>query len=104
MNSRREFLQASAIALAAFPADSREAATQGENTPMPPIRQRDYWNDLPGQMITQMNAARAKRKSNLANLNSTDVMEERIRLVRARVWELIGGRPGNTPLNARTTG
>ena len=38
MNSRREFLQASWIALAAFPADSRGAATQGENTPLPSIR------------------------------------------------------------------
>lgn len=105
MNSRREFLQASSMALPAFAADSRGALAQRESTPVAPsTRQRDYWNDLPGRMITQMNAARAKRKSDLTKLNSTDAMEERIRLVRARVWELIGGRPDNTPLNARTTG
>jgi len=93
------------MALAAFAADSRGAATQRETAPEAPfIRQRDYWNDLPGRMIREINAARAKRKSDLAKLKSTDAMNERISMVRARVWELIGGRLGNTPLNTRTTG
>ena len=73
---------------------------------MPPgtTRQRDYWNDLPGRMIAKMNAARTKRKSELAKIKSRSAADEHIAMLRSRVWELIGGRPDETPLNARTMG
>jgi cephalosporin-C deacetylase-like acetyl esterase len=55
-------------------------------------------------MTAQVNAARAKRKSDLARLNSRGAADERIALVRTRMWELIGGKLHETPLNARITG
>src|SRR5438105_6300360 len=105
MNSRREFLGTSCIALAALAANSRGAGNQGENTPAGTgTRQRDYWNDLPRRLTAQVNAARAKRKSELVRLKSRGAADERIALVRTRVWELIGGKLDETSLNARTTG
>jgi cephalosporin-C deacetylase-like acetyl esterase len=105
MNSRREFLGTSSIALAALAANSRGAVKLGENTPgETPRRQPDYWNDVPERMTAQVNAARAKRKSELAELKSRSAADERVAMVRTRVWELIGGKLDETPLNARTTG
>jgi cephalosporin-C deacetylase-like acetyl esterase len=105
MNSRREFLGTSSIALAALATNSRGAVKQGENAPgETATRQRDYWNDLPGRMTAQVNAARAKRKSELAQLKSRSAADERIAMVRTRVWELIGGKLDESPLNPRTTG
>jgi cephalosporin-C deacetylase-like acetyl esterase len=104
MNSRREFLATGSIALAALAANSR-AVKQDENVPAEtPTRQRDYWNDLPNRMTAQVNAARAKRKTELARSKSSSAADERIAMTRTRTWELIGGKLDETPLNARTMG
>ena len=55
-------------------------------------------------MTAQVNAARAKRKSELAQLKSRSAADERVAMVRTKVWELIGGKLDETPLNPRTTG
>ena len=68
MNSRREFFGASSIALAAFAATGADTIGQAENAPAAPSRERDYWNDLPNRMIAQVNAARTRRKAELAKL------------------------------------
>jgi cephalosporin-C deacetylase-like acetyl esterase len=102
MNSRREFLEATALApLIAKPGLT---ARQTQTTPTTPPLKRDYWNDLPNRMIANVNAARARRKSDLAKITSPAVSDERISTVRARVWELIGGKPDESPLRAKTVG
>lgn len=64
----------------------------------------DYWNDLPNYLIAKVNAARTKRKADLAKLRSAADVERRASFVRARVWKLIGGQLEKTPLNAKITG
>ena len=105
MGSRRQFFQTGSMALTALVADNAAAATRGGNEPPSHSRgSRDYWNDLPDLMIRRINSARVKRKAELARLKSPAQADERITLVRTKVWELIGGKPDSTPLNAITTG
>ena len=104
MKSRREFIQASSTLLTlSIPATSAEQ-TKGRNTEKTTAIARDYWNDLPNYLIAKVNAARAKRKSDLARVRSAEDAEERTSFVRRKVWDLIGGELEKTPLNAKTTG
>ena len=68
------------------------------------VSQRDFWNDWPDYMIRNMNAAGASRKALLANIRSKHDVEARSAKVRGQLWELLGGHPMETPLNARETG
>ena len=102
MNSRRQFLEATT--LAALIAKPAVTARQTEVASATQRFKRDYWNDLPNRMIAQVNAARSKRKSDLAKITSSSASEERISTVRAKVWELIGGKPDESPLHAKTVG
>lgn len=113
MNSRRQFLKASPLAAtvliaqpAASPAGHGEAgsatATAATNTSNGAAR--DYWNDLPNRMAVNMVAARAKRKSELEKMTSPAAANERLAFIRRKVWECIGGRLEETPLNASITG
>ncbi len=102
--SRRTFIQASSAVLTAATAGSAPAR-QGVSEPAARITgTRDYWNDLPNSLIAKVNAARIKRKSDLAKVRSASDVDERASFVRTKVWELIGGELKKTPLNARTTG
>ncbi len=80
-------------------------ARQGEGYPVSQGDiKRDYWNDLPNHLIVNVNAARARRKADLAAVRSIAQVKQRTLFIRRRVWELIGGQLEKTPLNATTTG
>jgi cephalosporin-C deacetylase-like acetyl esterase len=101
MNSRREFLEATALAAwVVKPSASLHAEAASGSKGL----KRDYWNDLPNHMILRVNAARTRRKSDLAKLTSRAASDERISAIRASVWELIGGKPDESPLRAKTVG
>ncbi|MGI9075036.1 MAG: acetylxylan esterase [Bryobacteraceae bacterium] len=106
MNSRREFLQASSIA--ALTAYASEAAQLSQKAKSDVVTQtapkRDYWNDLPNYMIAKVEAARAKRKSDLARVTSAAEADKRTSFIRTKVWELTGGELPRTPLNPKVTG
>jgi cephalosporin-C deacetylase-like acetyl esterase len=51
-----------------------------------------------------MNQAGASRKALLARIQSKEQIATRSTTVRAQLWEILGGRPQETPLNARTVG
>ncbi len=103
--SRRGFLQTSAIAFASLSVEANAqerveagtAATAGEAS-------RDYWNDLPNYLTKRVNQARGQRKSALASVRSPAQATARAAMVREKVWELIGGKPETSPLNAKVTG
>jgi cephalosporin-C deacetylase-like acetyl esterase len=69
-----------------------------------PRSHRDFWNDWPNYMTVKMNDARASRRALLAQIGSKAQVEARNDTVRAQLWQLLGGRPEETPLNARVTG
>jgi cephalosporin-C deacetylase-like acetyl esterase len=106
MVSRRRFLQANAIGLALPLAASRAQARVGtpKTTSFPSAAKHDYWNDWPLYLTAKVNEARAQRKAALASLRTAEQAQERLRMLRARVWELIGGPLERTPLNPRTAG
>jgi len=105
MNSRREFLEASSLALTTFAVDAAAETGQAVKAGVPePSGPGDYWNDLPNRMIAGVAAARATRKGELAKVTSSATAEARISMVRAKVWKLIGGELDKSPLNAKITG
>ncbi len=113
MVTRRKFLagNAAAVATSAFglhvPAlgdvadDALQRMVQEEQLPR---SHRRFWNDWPNYMIQQMNQARASRRALLAHIQSQEQVATRTATVRSQLWELIGGRPEETPLNPRITG
>ncbi len=105
MNSRREFFEKSSMALAAFATRTAGATQQAEDVTAAQLsKTRDYWNDLPNHMIAAVNAARTRRKADLAKVTSSSIAAERISMIRATVWDLIGGKPDRSPLRAKTSG
>jgi cephalosporin-C deacetylase-like acetyl esterase len=65
---------------------------------------RDFWDDWPDYMTRRMNQARSSRKLLLTQLQTKEQIADRSATVRSQLWQLIGGRPDKTPLNARTMG
>jgi cephalosporin-C deacetylase-like acetyl esterase len=65
---------------------------------------RDFWIDWPDFITTNMNQAGASRKAILAGIQSKQQVADRSTTVRTQLWEILGGRPQETPLNARTVG
>jgi cephalosporin-C deacetylase-like acetyl esterase len=105
MKSRREFFEASSLALAAFTTGIAEAKQPAEGvTSAQPFATRDYWDDLPNHMIAKVNDARVKRKADLAKVTSSENATDRISMIRTTIWELIGGKLDTSPLRAKTTG
>ncbi len=104
VKSRREFFGASSFALGALATGMAEAQQTEEVSAPPASSARDYWNDLPNLMIARVNAARAKRKADLAKITSSAAAAERISMIRTTVWELIGGKPAESPLRAKNAG
>ncbi|MGO8719145.1 MAG: alpha/beta hydrolase family protein, partial [Acidobacteriaceae bacterium] len=51
-----------------------------------------------------MNRARNSRRTLLARIQSKQQVETRTEAVRSQLWQLLGGRPEETPLNPRITG
>jgi dienelactone hydrolase len=104
LKSRREFIQTSSAFLTVSTATTSPAQPNSRGGEQITTITRDYWNDLPNYLIGSVNAARAKRKSELVGLRSAAAVNERTSFVRTKVWDLIGGKLEKTALNARTTG
>jgi cephalosporin-C deacetylase-like acetyl esterase len=85
MLSRRELLALSAIRLA-------EGAY------------RDYSRCLPDYLGALAAEAYERRNRELSKMTSASAVEARQRWVTETFWQLTGGRPERTPLNARVTG
>lgn len=109
MVTRRTFLVGNATALAQsarglhWPALALSSGTGVEEAPIPPS-QRDFWKDWPDSIAKNMKQAGASRKALLAKIQSKEQIAIRSTTVRAQLWEILGGRPRETPLNARTVG
>jgi cephalosporin-C deacetylase-like acetyl esterase len=69
-----------------------------------PRSHREFWNDWPNYITRNMNQARASRRALLARIQSKQQVMDRSATVRSQLWNLLGGRPEETPLNARITG
>ncbi len=69
-----------------------------------PRSHREFWNDWPDHVTKTMNQARASRQALLAEIQSKEQVTNRTETVRSQLWKLLGGRPEETPLNARITG
>jgi cephalosporin-C deacetylase-like acetyl esterase len=103
MNTRRSFLQAGSLALAArFPETLRARETTAASSPV--SAERDYWNDLPNYLTSVVNHARSRRTAELARLKTEKDIAERAASIRKTVWELIGGELEKTPLNVVSMG
>jgi hypothetical protein len=109
MVTRRTFLAGNAAILAtsaldsptlAFAAKSETAVRQT----IIPNAERDFWNDWPRFITQKMNQAAASRNALLGQIRSKEQMANRAAGVRSQLWQIIGGRPDATPLNARTVG
>jgi cephalosporin-C deacetylase-like acetyl esterase len=109
MVNRRAFLMGNLTAVAQSAFGSPWAASPlmsggtGEEEQIPRSR-RDFWNDWPNFITKSMNQAGASRKALLARIQSKQQIMDRSGTVRAQLWEILGGRPEETPLNARTVG
>jgi cephalosporin-C deacetylase-like acetyl esterase len=109
MVTRRTFLVGNAAALAQsarglhWPDLALSSGTRIDETSFPPS-QRDFWKDWPDSIARSMNQAGASRKALLARIQSKEQIASRSTTVRAQLWEILGGRPQETPLNARTVG
>jgi cephalosporin-C deacetylase-like acetyl esterase len=110
MTTRRDFLAANLIAAAGFatnPAQilSAKSELSSDSASSQVARSdRDFWADWPAYLTAEMNRARYRRLAELASIHSTAQLQERITMIRLRLWELIGGMPDRTPLNARVIG
>lgn len=110
MISRRRFLTSS-LPAAALPAmefhgiasaEAMDKSTCPADRIPPPYR--DFWNDWPNFVTGQMNAAREARLADLARIQSRQQVVARSGTVRSQLWNLLGGRPEETPLNPKITG
>ncbi|HZC43407.1 MAG TPA: hypothetical protein VE195_04485 [Acidobacteriaceae bacterium] len=110
MVTRRKFLTTN-IAVAAFsalgnyPPMLADAGTQEQfidNASAP--SDRDFWNDWPNSITSKINRARESRRALLSTIQSKAQVEARNAEIRSQLWELLGGRPKETPLNPRITG
>ena len=70
----------------------------------PSVRYRDYSRCLPDYLRAQAERAYRLRNSAIAKLTTEAAIRERQRWVTRTFWELNGGMPERTPLNARTLG
>lgn len=110
MITRRKFLQSNVLGLALPMAGANNFVAVGEPVSESSASQaqggagRDYWNDWPGYITSQMNEARGRRLAQLRVLRSESDVRARIEKTRSSVWKLVGGPFEKTPLNPRVTG
>ena len=110
MTTRRTFLAANLIGAAGLAANPVRMFSErvGEasviDAPNPARSDRNFWVDWPALLTAEMNQARSRRLAELASIHSKAQLQERITMVRSKLWELIGGMPEKTPLNPRVTG
>lgn len=110
MVTRRRFLAAN-ITVAAASVLGVPAPVLGDVAPSSLVREnqfprshREFWNDWPDSIARNMNRAREARRALLAQIQSRQQAEARNESVRSQLWQLVGGRPEETPLNPRITG
>jgi len=70
----------------------------------PSVFYRNYAHCLPDYLRLQAERAYRLRNGEIAKLTSATAIRERQRWVTRTFWELTGGMPERTPLNARTVG
>ena len=70
----------------------------------PSVRYRDYSRCLPDYLRMLAERAYGLRNTEIARLTTASEIRERQRWVTRIFWELAGGMPERTPLNARTVG
>jgi cephalosporin-C deacetylase-like acetyl esterase len=108
MPSRRKFIQTNILGAAAALAGRNTFGvglpTAAQATPPGDEGKRDFWNDLPGYVTTQMNEARARRLTDLRAMQTEADVRTRIEKVRSKVWKLIGGQFEKTPLKPKIVG
>ena len=110
MTTRRDFLAANLIGAAGLAANPTRMFSESDGvasvpaTPNPARTDRNFWVDWPGYLTAEMNQARNRRLAALASIRTKDQLQERITMVRSKLWELIGGMPEKTPLNPRVKG
>jgi cephalosporin-C deacetylase-like acetyl esterase len=107
MNTRRKFLQAGSLAIAGTLSDLPLAAEQRAGMVKPATDltvKRDYWNDFPNYLASEVNAARTRRKAELSKLKTEKDVAGRASFVADKVWQLIGGKLEKTPLNVQSAG
>ena len=82
-----------------------DSGAQDRGTEEEPARSnRDFWNDWPDYITRNMNQSRESRRALLTTIRSKAQVEARNSAVRSQLWQLLGGRPEETPLNPRITG
>ncbi|MFZ1945822.1 MAG: acetylxylan esterase [Acidobacteriaceae bacterium] len=110
MTTRRNFLAANLIGAAGLAANPTRMFSESDGvasvpaTPNPARTDRNFWVDWPGYLTAETNQARNRRLAALASIRTKDQLQERITMVRSKLWELIGGMPEKTPLNPRVKG
>jgi cephalosporin-C deacetylase-like acetyl esterase len=105
MLSRRKFLQTNMAGLTLPLVNSQALAqTVPATARLDESSARAYWNDWPNYLTAKVNESRARRKAALAALSSAAQVRERAQMVRAKVWDLIGGPLERTPLNPTVVG
>ena len=110
MTTRRDFLAANLIGAAGLAANPARVISESVGVasnpaaPDPARSDRNFWIDWPAYLTEEMNQARNRRLAELAAIHSKAQLQERITMVRSKLWELIGGMPEKTPLNPRVTG
>jgi dienelactone hydrolase len=99
------------MTMAAASAFGLPPAILGETAPSDPVREeqlprshREFWNDWPDSITRNMNQARESRRALLTQIQSKQQVAARTENVRSQLWQLLGGRPEETPLNPRITG
>ncbi len=108
--TRRKFLATNVAAAALSTLEFHrpllaDAAKQDQPAKEEPSRStRDFWNDWPNYITRNMNQSRESRLAILATIRSKAQVEARNTAVRSQVWQLLGGRPEETPMNPRITG
>lgn len=112
MVTRRRFLAANLVGAAGWTSNpGRMLAARipdsrllGQPTVSEVRSGRDLWNDWPAHLTDKMNQTRNKRIADLEAIDSVAEVQERITMIRSKLWELIGGPLEKTPLNPQITG
>ncbi|MFL6353745.1 MAG: alpha/beta hydrolase [Bryobacteraceae bacterium] len=71
---------------------------------LPGFYYRDYSKCLPDYLSALARAAYEKRNADLSRLTNASTISARQHWIRETFWQIVGGRPEPTPLNARVTG
>ncbi len=99
---RRELFRSTLLcAISGIPIRSQGAS---DKTAFPGTRYRRYSRCLPDYLSNLAARATHQRETALARLTSPASIAARQAWARATLWDLIGGKPGRTPLNAQVTG